>query len=103
MSPAKTFRTHCDREGRHARRQCCGWLCRRGGRQTCYEPSDWLLPTREHLGAVLMRAGRAADAEKVFRADLERNRQHPRSLFGVWKALERQGKTAQSGGSSHNL
>jgi hypothetical protein len=39
-----------------------------------------------------MRAGRAADAEKVFRADLERNRQHPRSLFGVWKALERQGK-----------
>ncbi len=50
-----------------------------------------------------MRAGRAADAEKVFRADLERNRQHPRSLFGVWNPLERQGKTAQSGGSPHNI
>jgi hypothetical protein len=43
-----------------------------------------------------MRAGRAADAEKVFRADLERNRQNPRSLSGVWKALERQQKTAQA-------
>ena len=60
------------------------------------EPPDWLLPTREQLGAVLMRTGRAADAEKVFRDDLERNRQNPRSLFGVWKALERQGKAAQA-------
>jgi hypothetical protein len=60
------------------------------------EPADWLLPTREHLGAVLMRAGRAADAEKEFRADLERNCQNPRSLSGVWKALERQQKTAQA-------
>jgi tetratricopeptide (TPR) repeat protein len=60
------------------------------------EPPDWLLPTREQLGAALLRAGRAADAEKVFRDDLERNRQNPRALFGVWKALERQGKTAQA-------
>ncbi len=58
------------------------------------EPPDWLLPTREQLGAALMRAGRAAEAEKVFRDDLTHNRQNPRSLFGVWKALERQGKTA---------
>lgn len=60
------------------------------------EPPDWLLPARERLGAALMRAGRAADAEKVFRDDLERNRQNPRSLFGVWKALERQNKTAEA-------
>ena len=58
------------------------------------EPPDWLLPVREQLGAALLRAGRAAEAEKVFRADLERNRQNPRALFGVWKALEKQGKTA---------
>lgn len=55
-----------------------------------------LLPAREQLGAVLMRTGRAPEAEKVFRADLERNRLNPRSLFGLWKALERQGKTAQA-------
>ena len=30
-------------------------------------------------------SGRAADAEKVFRDDLERNRLNPRSLFGLWK------------------
>jgi len=63
------------------------------------EPADWLLPTRERLGAALMRAGRAAEAEKVFREDLVHNRQNPRSLFGVWKALERQGKTAAAAGA----
>ena len=41
-------------------------------------------------------SGRAADAEKVFREDLERNRLNPRSLFGLWKTLERQGKTAEA-------
>jgi Flp pilus assembly protein TadD len=60
------------------------------------EPPDWLFPTREGLGAALMRAGRAADAEKVYREDLEHNRLNPRSLFGLWKALERQGKTAEA-------
>jgi tetratricopeptide (TPR) repeat protein len=60
------------------------------------EPPDWLLPTRERLGGALMRAGRAAEAAKVFRQDLERNRQNPRSLFGLWKALERQGNAAEA-------
>jgi tetratricopeptide (TPR) repeat protein len=60
------------------------------------EPPDWLLPAREQLGTVLLRADRVVDAERVFRADLERNRQNPRSLFGVLKALEKQGKAAQA-------
>jgi tetratricopeptide (TPR) repeat protein len=60
------------------------------------EPPDWLLPEREQLGTALLRAGRAGEAEKVFRADLERNRQNPRALFGLWKALEKQGKTAEA-------
>ena len=60
------------------------------------EPPDWLLPTREGLAAALMRAGNAAEAEKVYRADLEKNRKNPRSLFGLWKALERQGKRAEA-------
>ena len=61
------------------------------------EPPDWLFPTREHLAAALMRAGKVAEAEKVYRADLEKYRRNPRSLFGLWKALERQNKTAEAG------
>jgi tetratricopeptide (TPR) repeat protein len=60
------------------------------------EPPDWLYPTRERLGAALLRAGRAAEAEKIYREDLEHNRLNPRSLFGLWKALERQKKTAEA-------
>jgi hypothetical protein len=60
------------------------------------EPPDWLLPTREGLAAALMRAGNAAEAERVYRADLVKYRKNPRSLFGLWKALERQGKTADA-------
>jgi tetratricopeptide (TPR) repeat protein len=60
------------------------------------EPPDWLFPARENLAAALMRAGRPSEAERVFRADLEKNRKNPRSLFGLWKALERQGKSAES-------
>jgi tetratricopeptide (TPR) repeat protein len=60
------------------------------------EPPDWLLPTREGLAAALMRSGSLAEAEDVYRADLERNRKNPRSLFGLWKVLEKQRKTAEA-------
>lgn len=60
------------------------------------EPPDWLLPTREGLGTALMRAGDAKGAEAVYRADLLRNRKNPRTLFGLWKALERQGRRSDA-------
>jgi tetratricopeptide (TPR) repeat protein len=60
------------------------------------EPPDWFYPTRESLGAALLAAGRAADAERVFRADLERNPRNGRSLFGLWQALLAQGQTADA-------
>jgi tetratricopeptide (TPR) repeat protein len=54
------------------------------------EPPDWILPVRETLGAVLLQHGDAPAAEKVFRADLERNRQSGRSLFGLVASLKAQ-------------
>jgi tetratricopeptide (TPR) repeat protein len=60
------------------------------------EPPTWYYPVRETLGAALLAAGRAADAEQVFRDDLKYNPGNGRSLFGVWKALEAQGRGAEA-------
>ncbi len=51
------------------------------------EPPDWFYPTRESLGAALMRAKKWEEADLVFREDLERNPNNGRSLFGRWQAL----------------
>jgi tetratricopeptide (TPR) repeat protein len=56
------------------------------------EPPDWFFPVRESLGAVLLMNGNAAGAEKVFRADLDRNLRNPRSLFGLQQALKAQSR-----------
>lgn len=47
------------------------------------EPPDWFQPARHSLGAVLLAAGRAGEAEKVYRADLERWPENGWSLFGL--------------------
>jgi len=51
------------------------------------EPPDWFFPVRESLGAALLMNGDAAGAEKVFRADLDRNPRNPRSLWGLHQTL----------------
>jgi len=56
------------------------------------EPPGWYYPTRESLGAALLLAGKAAEAEKVFRKDLEDNPHNGRSLFGLAESLKKQGK-----------
>jgi tetratricopeptide (TPR) repeat protein len=56
------------------------------------EPTDWFYPTRETLAAALLRANRAAEAEKVLRADLTRNPHNPRSLFALAASLRAQKK-----------
>lgn len=61
-----------------------------------HEPPDWYYPMRESLGAAFLRAGQAAEAEKVFREDLNQNPRSPRSLFGLWKALEAEQKPADA-------
>ncbi|WP_162917626.1 tetratricopeptide repeat protein [Dongia deserti] len=56
------------------------------------EPADWHYPVRESLGAMLLKAGRAGEAEAVFRADLKKNPRSGRSLFGLAESLAAQGK-----------
>ena len=60
------------------------------------EPADWYYPVRESLGAALLTAGKAADAESVFREDLRQYPRNPRSLFGLKEALRAQGKEADA-------
>jgi hypothetical protein len=60
------------------------------------EPADWFYPTRESLGAALLRNANGADAERVFRDDLERNPKNARSLFGLWQSLAAQGRRADA-------
>lgn len=51
------------------------------------EPPDWALPVRQSLGAILLEAGRAADAEQAFRADLKTWPENGWSLRGLQQAL----------------
>ena len=53
-------------------------------------------PVRESLGAALMLNGQPAQAESVFRADLEQYPRNPRSLFGLLKSLEAQNKISDA-------
>ena len=60
------------------------------------EPPDWSQSVRLYLGAVLLDAGRAVEAEEVYRKDLEWNRQNAWTTFGLSQALEAQGKTQEA-------
>lgn len=59
------------------------------------EPKDWYLPPRQVLGAVLLEAGKAAKAERVYRDDLVHHPQSGWSLFGLKESLKAQGKTQE--------
>lgn len=61
-----------------------------------YEPPLWHIPVRHSLGSVLLQAGRAAEAETMYREDL---RQHPRNgwaLFGLEQSLKAQQRDAEA-------
>ncbi len=60
------------------------------------EPPPWYFPVRQSLGAVLLQAGRASDAEQVYREDLRRNPGNGWSLFGLAQSLKAQGKTVEA-------
>lgn len=46
--------------------------------------------------SVMLQSGKTAEAEQVFRDDLKHNPKNPRSIFGLAKALEAQGKKAEA-------
>jgi tetratricopeptide (TPR) repeat protein len=56
------------------------------------EPLDWAMPSRHVLGAALLRAGRASEAETVFWEDLKRNPENGWALYGLTRSLEAQQK-----------
>lgn len=60
------------------------------------EPPPWYFPVRQSLGAALLQAGRAAEAEAVYREDLRRNPENGWSLFGLAQSLRAQGKAADA-------
>jgi tetratricopeptide (TPR) repeat protein len=56
------------------------------------EPPDWYYPVRESLGAALLLAGKAAEAETAFREGAKRSPRNGRMLFGLMESLRAQGK-----------
>jgi tetratricopeptide (TPR) repeat protein len=56
------------------------------------EPRDWLLPSRQYLGAALLKAKQYAEAEKVYKEDLMINPNNAWSLTGLEKSLAKQNK-----------
>jgi tetratricopeptide (TPR) repeat protein len=61
-----------------------------------FEPPPWPLPVRHSLAAVLMRAGRASEAEQAYREDLQRFPENGWSLFGLAASLRSQGRIADA-------
>jgi tetratricopeptide (TPR) repeat protein len=57
------------------------------------EPPAWYYPIRESLGGALLRAGKPAEAEVVFREGLRRGLRNGRLLFGLVESLKAQKKS----------
>ena len=60
------------------------------------EPPAWHSPVRQTLGAVLLSAGKPAEAEAAYREELQRNPDNGWSLFGLAQALRAQHQQAKA-------
>lgn len=60
------------------------------------EPPEWTVPVREEFGYLLLRADRPAEAEEVFRQDLERFPENGWSLKGLELALRELGREEEA-------
>jgi Tfp pilus assembly protein PilF len=54
---------------------------------TYREPKDWPLPARHFAGACLLKLGKAAEAERLYREDLTENPGNGWSLLGLAQSL----------------
>jgi tetratricopeptide (TPR) repeat protein len=60
------------------------------------EPAGWYLPLRQPLGALLLAAGRAKEAERAYREDLVRYPNNGWSLHGLELSLRAQRRTREA-------
>jgi len=60
------------------------------------EPAAWYIPTRQNLGAVLLKAEKHEAAEHIYKEDLKELRQNGWSLMGLYKSLVAQGKNEEA-------
>jgi tetratricopeptide (TPR) repeat protein len=60
------------------------------------EPPGWHMPVRHSLGALLVDAGRPAEAEAVYREELRRNPENGWSLFGLAQSLLAQDRPGEA-------
>lgn len=60
------------------------------------EPPGWMQPVRHALGALLLADGKAVEAEKVYRMDLDRHPSNAWSLLGLQQSLLKQGRMAEA-------
>jgi tetratricopeptide (TPR) repeat protein len=60
------------------------------------EPAAWHIPVRQSLGAVLLTTEDYAEAEKIYREDLDNLRQNGWSLMGLYKSLIAQDKVDEA-------
>lgn len=67
------------------------------------EPRDWLLPARQYLGNVLLKAKQYKAAEKTFREDLKINPANQWSLTGLLQALQKQNSTKEANAIKQQL
>lgn len=65
-------------------------------RLTYNEPPTWYYPVRHSLGKALLAAGNPAEAERVYREDLERFPENGWSLKGLELSLRAQGRTGEA-------
>ena len=61
------------------------------------EPPEWSVPVRQELGRVLVSAGRYAEAEQVFRDDLQRFPGNTWSLEGLQRAADERERAQKAG------
>ncbi len=60
------------------------------------EPAAWYIPTRQNLGAILLKDKKPEEAEKIYKEDLEILRQNGWSLMGLYNSLVAQGKMEEA-------